>query len=739
MDVSALTDRPARLLLRLHLRRSGGLIRLKGPSLDTRLWIRNQVLWGAQGVPKLFGDLADRVPDARALKGDLLADIPVLLAMGIGINEAGDAASAGVGMLLAECTLDPEVQASFEAEANPPPGSFALEGSLLRAFAVALPKLHPAAEVADELAGWSNNRLQVEDAVGEDLGPLGPIAIRTLALARRNRILGDLVRESGRGQLQRTQQAWIAVDLLRQLGLIRIPGAPPSVRHRDGRHPTSLAEHSEDPQSSDSFQPPSSVPSEAPAPPPPEPKPQAPRPPRGSTRRRMPAGLAAFAASAGEQDEHESVEIETSSGGGWSSRLGALDLSGPMTDRIQDETDEDGQTEPLPDMSLEREVSVDFDDPDSIESSELASMTGPMEMGSLEDEDEEEEQEFFGEPEDEEDEEEEQEFFGEEFDDEDSEDMAFGEVYEDDEEDGTDELDSVLEDPDDGSQDLGPLIEGIDDEPSTSASSPLLLGDPRDQPTEEEGGFSFGEVSPEDPALPGLRRRLKQLRAAPPLTALGMNETELLEQLWLRSELGPSWQRARAPWLPENWRSASPSVQAVAGEVLELLDQTHEALQAAPVFAEALGRSWESVPKRKSRTADALVLRAQRLCAGAKWAEALHVLGEARKANASSPQALLLQLFARVVTRAMGVSDAVAWVYAVSQGGKDPRLRAQGAYTAGRLLERSGKTADALACYRAAAKALPAHKPTQARLTHLAESAPGQPSAIGRLFLDAED
>ncbi len=734
--MSALTDRPARLLLRLHLRRSGGLIRLKGPDLDTRLWIRNQVLWGAQGVPNLFGTLAQRVPDARALKGDLLADIPVLLAMGIGLNEAGDAACARVGMLLAECTLDPEVQASFEAEANPPPGSFALEGSLLRAFAVALPKLHPAAEVADELAGWSNTRLRVEDAVGEDLGPLGPIAIRTLALARRNRILGDLVRESGRGQLQRTQQAWIAVDLLRQLGLIRVPGAPPSVRHRDGRPPSTPVEHSEDPPSSDAFEAPPSVPSEAP--PPPEPKPQAPRPPRGSTRRRMPAGLAAFAASAGEQDEHESVEIEASGGGGWSSRLGALDLSGPMTDRILEEADEDGQTEPLPDMSLDREVSIDFDaEPDSIESTEMASMTGPMEMGALEDEDEAEEQEFFGEPE-EEDEDEDEEFFGEEpDDDDDSEDMAFGEVYEDEEE-GTDDLDGVLEDPDDSSQDLGFLIEGIEDEPSTSASTPMLLGDPRDQPTDEEGGFSLGEVSPEDPALPGLRRRLKQLRAAPPLSALGMNDTELLEHLWLRTELGPSWQRARAPWLPENWRSASPSVQAVAGEVLELLDQTHEALQAAPVFAEALQRSWDSVPKRKSRTADALVLRAQRLCAGAKWSEALKVLDEARQANASSPQALLLQLFARVVTREMGVSDAVAWVYAVSQRGKDPRLRAQGAYTAGRLLERSGKTADALACYRAAAKASPTHKPTQARLTHLAESAPGQPSAMGRLFLDAE-
>ena len=211
--VSALTDRPARLLLRLHLRRTSGLIRLKGPGIDARLWVRNQVLWGAQGVPRLFGPLCDRVPDPRALKGDLLADIPVLLAMGIGLDEATDAVCDTVGMLLAESTLDPEVQASFENEANPPPGSFGLESPLLRSFTKALAVLHPAAEVADELAGWSNTRIRVEDAVGEDLGPLGPIAIRTLALARRNRILGDLVRESGRSQLQRTQQAWVAVDL----------------------------------------------------------------------------------------------------------------------------------------------------------------------------------------------------------------------------------------------------------------------------------------------------------------------------------------------------------------------------------------------------------------------------------------------------------------------------------------------------------------------------------------------
>ena len=241
------------------------------------------------------------------------------------------------------------------------------------------------------------------------------------------------------------------------------------------------------------------------------------------------------------------------------------------------------------------------------------------------------------------------------------------------------------------------MIEGIDDEPSTVAQ-PMLLGDPRDQPTEDEGdGFALEDITPEDPALPGLRRRLKQLRADPPLQALGMNHEELLTHLWLRSELAPSWQRARGPWLPENWRSASIGVRALAAEVLLLLDETHAALQHAPVFAEALQRSWDAVPKRRSRTADALVLRAQRLCAGAKWQEALLVLDEARSANASSPQALLLQLFARVVTRTMAVSDAVAWVYAISQKTDDKRLQAQGAYTAGRLLERSGATADALA------------------------------------------
>jgi tetratricopeptide (TPR) repeat protein len=389
-------------------------------------------------------------------------------------------------------------------------------------------------------------------------------------------------------------------------------------------------------------------------------------------------------------------------------------------------------------------------------------MTGPMAMEAFEDDDDDDEdededdelEEVFGEiPDDEDEDEDLEEVFGEPVDDEDSSDMAFvgdeyedEDYYEDDMEDfededemGTQPLTDLLAPEEEDSNDLGFLIEGIDDEPSTVAQ-PIMLGDPRDQQTEEESdGFSFEGITPDDPALPGLRRRLKQLRSAPPLQTLGMNHEELLTHLWLRSELVPTWQKARIPWLPENWRSASPSVQGVAAEVLELLDETHTALQHAPVYAQALQRSWEGIPKRRSRTADALVLRAQRLCAGAKWDEALSVLDEARKANASSPQALLLLLFARVVTRQMGVTDAVAWVYAISQKTGDERLHAQGAYTAGRLLERSGHTADALACYRSAQAALPEHKPTQARLNHLAEAAPGTPSALGTLFLEAKD
>jgi tetratricopeptide (TPR) repeat protein len=753
--VSALTDRPARLLLRLHLRRTSGLIRLKGPGIDARLWVRNQVLWGAQGVPRLFGPLCDRVPDPRALKGDLLVDIPVLLAMGIGLDDATDAVCKRVGTLLAECTLDQDVQASFENEADPPPGSFGMESPLLLAFVRALPALHPAAQVADELAGWSNTRIRVEDAVGEDLGPLGPIAIRTLALARRNRILGDLVRESGRSQLQRTQQAWLAVDLLRQLGLIRVPGAPANTRPASF-NTTSKTSTGSRPVSRTPAAPArrktslSPAPTRAPAPPTTA---EAPRPRRGSTRRRMPSGLAAFAANAGQVEDHESVEIEAPTSGGWSSNLHDPDHGSPVdsTDRILKGAGEDERTEPFPSMvdddeSAEVEVEFEFNSKEFSASLDQG-MTGPMEMGSFEDEEDEEDlEEVFGEPDDDDDS---QEVFGEPMDDEDSSEMAFvADEYEDkdyedyqddDEEMGTQPLTDLLAPKEEDSSDLGFLIEGIDDEPSTVAP-PLILGDPRDQPTVEEGdGFAFQDIPAEDPALPGLRRRLKQLRSDPPLQALGMNHEELLTHTWLPSELAPTWRRARSPWLPENWRNASGNVQSVATEVLELLDETHTALQHAPVYAQALQRSWEAVPKRRSRTADALLLRAQRLCAGAKWDEALKVLDEARKANASSPQALLLQLFARAVTRQIGVSDAVAWVYAISQKTGDSRLQAQGAYTAGRLLERSGNTADALACYRSAKAALPDHKPTQARLNHLAQAAPGAPSALGTLFLEAKD
>ena len=639
-------DRPSKLLLRLHLQRNSGLIRLTGPGINARIWIRNQALWGVQGVPRLFGPLCDRVPDPRALKGDLLADTPVLMAMGISLNEVTDAVRKRIGTLLAECTLDQDVHAIFENEAQPPPGSFGLISNLLHDFSRALPLVHPASKVVDELAGWSNTRVQVQDAAVENLGPLGPIAIRTLALAPRNRILGDLVRESGCGQQLRTQQAWLAVDLLWQLGLLEIPGAPPSTRQASFNNSSAAS---------------------------PEPSPEIPTPAEPSNE---------------QQADDQEEKLETPQGGGWRARLNALKGVSTVspTDRILDESTEDEQTQPLP----------------------------QMEMGSLQEDDEyPDADELFGEPDDDDEYPDVDELFGEPDDDDDDDD--------DDENLATQPLTGLLSWDEEYSSDPGSPIQDNDDQPGT-AGGPVMQGDP----------------APKDPTLPELRRRLQQLRSAPPLQALGMNHEELLTHLWLPSELSPTWQRARAPWLPENWRTASADLRGVAAEALEFLDETHAAMQYTNLYAQALQRSWAAIPKRESSTADDLVSRAQGLCARAEWEEALQVLDEARKANASSARAVLLQLFARVATRKMGVSHAVTWVYAISQNTNDRHLHAIGAYTAGRLLERSGKTADALACYQGANSALPQHKPSLARLKHLTKENPGPPSPLGSLFLKIE-
>ena len=646
--MSAQTDRPSKLLLRLHLHRKSGLIRLTGPGVNARIWIKNQALWGVQGVPRLFGQLCDSVPDPHALKGDLLADIPILMAAGIGLNEATDAVNKRIGALLAECTLDQDVHANFENEGQPPPGSFGLTSTVLHDFARALPLVHPASKVVDELAGWSGTRVQVQDANAENLGPLGPIAIRTLALAHRNRILGDLVRKSGCGQQLRTQQAWLAIDLLWQLGLLEIPGAPPSARQASFNDSSTAST---------------------------EPIPEIPTPVEPSSEQQA--------------DEHKE-ELEIPQEGGWRARLKALkgvSAVGP-TDRILEETNEDEQTQPL----------------------------SQMEMSSLqEDDDYPDADELFGEPDDDDEYPDADELFGEPYDDEDEED-------EEDETPSTQPLNGLLSWDEEYSTDPGSPVQESDDQPGT-ADGPVMQGDP----------------APKDPSLPGLRRRLQQLRSAPPLQALGMNHEELLTHLWLPSELSPTWQRARAPWLPENWRSASAELQGVAAEALEFLDETHAAMQYTNLYAQALQRSWAAIPKRESSTTDDLVSRARGLCAQAKWEEALQVLDEARKANASSASALLLQLFARVATRKMGVSHAVSWVYAISQNTNDRQLGAIGAYTAGRLLERSGKTADALACYQGANSALPQHKPSLARLRHLSKQNPGKPSDLGSLFLKTKD
>ena len=709
--MTALTERPARLLLRLHLRRLNGQLRLSGRGLDARIWIKGGVLWAATGVPGLFDSLRDRVSPGIPLGQDLLQGISPLMAQGLDLNTIMDHAGTGVGRLLAQASLDPELQAEFEAEVAPPPGAFGGSTPLLRDFALALRELQSAGEVADLLSGWSSARIKVEQASGEDLSPLGPIAVRTLALAQRNRILGDLVRNSGRGQLKRTQEAWLAVNLLLQLGLVRIPQAPPVEKAATLEGLAPPGKHIEAP---------------APLPPPPpaaRPEPLRPPPSRRRTRSQArPSGLAAFAASAGEAQPQVEIEEQV---GGWSGVTeGASESFGGPTQPIGSFED-DVATGPIPRGLGEDDATGPLDTAASfLEETELEGTGEVFAMGDEDDEEvfamgDEDDEEVF--PMGEEDEDEDDEVFA--MGDEDEEVFAMGDDEEEEEE---DDDDSSVEAFSLAGEEPTPVFAMDEDEDED-------LAEPSED-FDDEDGFSLDGEPIEDPALPGLRRRLETLRGQTQLEQLGVGRRTLLSRNLKRSELEFCWQTARAPWLPANWRSASPGVQQVVGEIRGLLDGSFKELSAPAAYAEALSSAWLALPQQQNAAAEALVQRAQRECAAARWDRALVVLKKVRETNPTHARAVLLQVYAQVVQGRIPAEDAVAWVYAVSQRQSDLKLRAQGAYTAGRLMERLKRPADALICYRAAAAWKPDHSPSAKRIRVLREQKLGDPTGLGRCF-----
>ena len=129
------------LLYRAHRERLDGALILRGgrQNLDARIVVQRRQVMHVSGVPELLGGVADKLPSRDALTGPLEADIPVCLALGLGLDEVLEAACDRLGRFLAEASDDPDVRCGFDPAVAAPPGAFPFPKAVLNILRSGLP------------------------------------------------------------------------------------------------------------------------------------------------------------------------------------------------------------------------------------------------------------------------------------------------------------------------------------------------------------------------------------------------------------------------------------------------------------------------------------------------------------------------------------------------------------------------------------------------------------------------
>ena len=210
---------PVELLYRAHRAGDGGLLSLEGPLGLARLWLRKGKVQYSEGIP--FHRLAELIPNGQVLSGDIFQDVSTAISTGMRVEEALELASDDIALYLGQVVHRGGTTATFDAGVEPPQGSFPLPGGALQMLASGLRRARHPDDVASALKGEWNTPIRVNVPDPSWLGGLDSICLRTLRLARDAECLGDVVLQSGRGQVERTRHAWRAIDLLLQLRLLR--------------------------------------------------------------------------------------------------------------------------------------------------------------------------------------------------------------------------------------------------------------------------------------------------------------------------------------------------------------------------------------------------------------------------------------------------------------------------------------------------------------------------------------
>lgn len=206
---------------------SGGSVcmTLHGLAVPVELVVRRRRITRLSGVIELMEGIQGGVPEGVELRGELKADVERLVEAGRPIGAVMDAAALGVGRFLAGLCDRPDVFA-FLSPVGPPRDELPLPLPALRVVAWGLADQRNPDQVADRMRDRWESRLTTTGVALSQLPDLDPVALRTLKAARGARTLGELVVRSGRLQPDRTRRAWLSIDLLIQLGLVRVDAEP---------------------------------------------------------------------------------------------------------------------------------------------------------------------------------------------------------------------------------------------------------------------------------------------------------------------------------------------------------------------------------------------------------------------------------------------------------------------------------------------------------------------------------
>ena len=204
------------LLFRMSHEGLSGALRIETEDGQAVVVVRSGKVLAVEGVPDLLDTLKDRLPDASALSGELLSDIPICMALGLGLDEVFNAACTGLGAFLAENDAD---DALFDPTAKPPAGSFPLPKALLRLYIDAVTASDPDS-IAQAYRGRSLETLRVMVRPEEAAG-LGPIVLRNLRAAWKCGNLGEFITTAGTSP-KRLRQTWTSLDLLERMGLVQL-------------------------------------------------------------------------------------------------------------------------------------------------------------------------------------------------------------------------------------------------------------------------------------------------------------------------------------------------------------------------------------------------------------------------------------------------------------------------------------------------------------------------------------